>query len=130
MKDPGEFVEGVRAHLERPEKPRAIYLRVDQVRALDHWCWLLSMSFGRQPWLVGSVLEHRRWRDVDVRIELPDDVLNALPIARLDLNMLLSEWGHRLTGLPIDCQVQGETEFAEHADRPRNPRGRHIEVDR
>lgn len=103
-------------------KKRAIYLRVDQVRALDHWCWLLAESFGEVPYLVGSVLERDDYRDVDVRIGVSDEKWKGLVMRPLDLNMLLSQWGQRLTGLPIDCQVQRETEWHEYDGRPRNPR--------
>jgi hypothetical protein len=105
-------------------RQRAIYLRVDQVRSLDHWCNVLSLAFrGATPFLVGSVLTRPDYRDVDVRVLLADKKLKRLPMRRLDLNMLLSQWGHEMTGLPIDCQVQSFTEAAEHDGRPRNPRG-------
>lgn len=101
---------------------RTIYLRVDQVRRLDHWCHVLALSFGRTAYLVGSVLERPDWRDVDVRLIAPDEVVQRLPMDRLDLNMLLSEWGQRQTDLPIDCQLQTSDEAAEY-DGTRNPRG-------
>lgn len=111
---------------------RAIYLTVPEVRRLDHWCELLRNAFQRTPYLVGSVLTRADHRDVDVRIILEDDVHAALPIHVLDLNMLLSNWGQLLTALPIDCQVQSqsewdaETEKRDPAASP-NPRG-HIEA--
>jgi hypothetical protein len=42
---------------------------------------------------------------------LTDKELKRLPLARLDFNMLLSDWGRSVTGLPIDCQVQSQAEW-------------------
>lgn len=73
-------------------------------------------------YVVGSVLEHDDWRDIDVRVVVPEF---GAPLRRLDLNMLLSDWGRRTTDLPIDCQVQTEAEAGEFSG-PRNPMGRTI----
>ena len=104
------------------EKRRATYLRVDQLRMLDHWCESLRHTFERPVYLVGSVLLHPRWRDVDVRIILTDKQVRRLPLRQRDLNMLLSRWGQDVTDLPIDCQVQSATEAAAE-EGPANPRG-------
>jgi hypothetical protein len=72
--------------------------------------------------LVGSVLDGPDYRDVDVRVVLPNRAVEGWPMSRLDLNMLLSRWGQEQTGLPIDCQVQSVEQSTSH-DRPRNPRG-------
>lgn len=110
--------------MSREGRQRTIYLRVDEVRRLDHWCHVLSLAMlGATPHLVGSVLERADYRDVDVRVIVTDKVAKRLPMRRLDLNMLLSRWGQEQTGLPIDCQVQSVTEAAGFDDRPRNPRG-------
>lgn len=104
------------------KRKRSIYLRVDEVRLLDHWCHLLRMSFGEMPYLVGSVLERTDHRDVDIRIILTDEKYDAIPMNVRDLNMLLSRWGQQMTGLPIDCQVQSAAE-SKGFDGPINPRG-------
>ena len=104
-------------------KKRAIYLGVEHMRLLDHWCASLRSTFGRTPYLCGSVLQRADWRDVDIRIQLTNKEMHHLPLNRLDLNMMLSEWGKRVTGLPIDCQVQSADAFHEHDGEPRNPRG-------
>ncbi len=103
-------------------KQRAIYLDVPDVRVLDHWCESLRLSFRREVYLVGSVLQGPDHRDVDVRIMLTDEEMAALPMHVLDLNMMLSRWGQQATGLPIDCQVQTLAEFTTEGG-PRNPRG-------
>jgi len=107
---------------------RAIYLRVDQVRRLDHWCRNLNRMFHEMPpttrvYLVGSVLEGPGFRDVDVRVVLPDGACRRLRaiLNEEDLNYLLSRWGQEQTGLPIDCQVQSVSDTDEHSG-PRNPR--------
>lgn len=103
-------------------KQRAIYLDVPEVRILDHWCEALRLSFQREVYLVGSVLQGPDHRDVDVRIMLTDEEMASLPMHVLDLNMMLSRWGQQATGLPIDCQVQTLAEFTTEGG-PRNPRG-------
>ena len=45
----------------------------------------------------------------------------GLAIEQLDV-MMLSLWGQRATGLPIDCQVQNQAEWVEY-DGPVSPRG-------
>jgi len=101
---------------------RATQLRVDEIRALDHFCHLLEASFGERPYLVGSAITRPDYRDVDVRVPLDDEAYEAIPLEVLDLNMLLSQWGQRVSGLPIDCQVQRLSEF-QAATGPVNPRG-------
>ncbi len=104
------------------ERERAIYLRVDQVRRLDHWCLLLKRAFlDADVYLVGSVLSTANHRDIDVRVVLPDETIKALPLRNLDLNYLLSQWGQDQTGLPIDCQVQSVSEHRAETG-PANPR--------
>jgi hypothetical protein len=104
---------------------RATYLLFSDLRLLDAWGDELRAMF---PWfspmLTGSTLERQSWRDVDVRIMVPDDEFDALAalvdVGRLDL--ALSLWGQKATGLPIDCQVQRFTDANdEYGDRPRRP---------
>lgn len=89
-------------------KPRATYLQLSDVRLLDMWGRELHDMWGYTAYLVGSALVRPDYRDVDVRIVLPDDVVEQLAEV-MDLGRLhvaLSLWGQRATGLPIDCQVQ------------------------
>lgn len=103
-------------------KERACYLGVSDLRLLDHWCETLRRTFFRgTPYLVGSVLQTETFRDVDVRILLDDEDFHNIPMDVLDLNMMLSQWGKRVTGLPIDCQVQSRTIWHQH-DGKANPR--------
>jgi hypothetical protein len=104
------------------ERKRVMWLRVDEVRLLDHWCSALAASFSECPYLVGSAITREDYRDVDIRIPLPDEVVASLPMQLLDLNMMLSRWGQQATGLPIDCQVQPLSEFKSYTG-PAYPRG-------
>lgn len=88
-------------------------------------------AFGHVPYHVGSSMgEKREWRDVDVRLILPDD-----EYARMGLGdpqypqrnacwcghvLAWSAFGKALTGLPIDFQIQQQTWANEHEDHPRS----------
>lgn len=92
---------------------------------------LLIPVFGEIPYHVGSSLTGGVWRDVDVRV-----MLNAERYAAMGLGdpaqphhnerwcgyaMAFSELGRRMTGLPIDFQIQ-QTEKAnqDYPDAPRS----------
>lgn len=79
----------------------------------------VDQAFGHVPYQVGSSLtEKRDWRDVDVRLLLPDteyaelfgDPVNAGRDSKLLIwNMAWSALGTKITGLPIDFQFQQQT---------------------
>jgi hypothetical protein len=104
-------------------------------------CYLLKLfgahvhqAFGHVPYHVGSSLtEKRGWRDVDVRLLLPDDEYAtyfgdwALPPEpgyggprRIMWELAWSTLGRKMTGLPIDFQIQPETLANEQFDGPRS----------
>lgn len=76
----------------------------------------IEEAFGHLPYLVGSSARGKVWRDVDVRLMLPDDEFDALfpkhrPPGRLNgrwslMCAAISELGRVRTGLPIDFQIQ------------------------
>lgn len=87
----------------------------------------VDQAFGHVPYHVGSSLvldggKGRRWRDVDVRLILPDDEFEGYfgpafsgPWDAPKLMMWNLAWtalGKQLTGLPIDFQIQPELEAA------------------
>lgn len=92
---------------------------------LDQFGSYVWDAFDATPYLVGSVLRAMRgeavgWRDVDVRLILDDERYaaegygeprdahrNAKWVATC---LAWSAFGHRLTGLPIDFQVQQRTD--------------------
>ncbi len=83
-------------------------------------------AFGHPPYLVGSSLVRGDFRDVDVRVILPDaayarliglgDGLGVVASRFSALNLAFSVLGERMTGLPIDFQIQEMT--AANRDYP------------
>ena len=76
---------------------------------------LVFEYFGHVPYQVGSSLTRKDWRDVDVRLMLPDAEFSALfgPRHSAETNRKLAAvtlafatLGEKLTGLPIDFQIQ------------------------
>jgi hypothetical protein len=76
----------------------------------------IDAAFGHLPYLVGSAAVGKQWRDVDLRLILPDDEFDALFPAhtapsRQDgrwglLCAAISELARQRTGLPVDFQIQ------------------------
>lgn len=99
-------------------KRRATSLSPPEFYLLEHWGRTIRLSFGEHPYLVGSVARAEEWRDVDVRLMLPDDHFAELapnPPQLAALNVAMSLWGQHVTGLPIDFQFQDTTTTnAEH----------------
>lgn len=91
---------------------RATYLQLTDLRILESWGHEVRTMFrGEMPYLVGSSLTRPDFRDVDVRLLLRDDHYAKLK-QRVNLQQLgvtVSLWGQRVTGLPIDFQVQQRT---------------------
>ena len=90
----------------------------------------IDQAFGHVPYHVGSSLtEKARYRDVDVRLILPDDefaVYFGDPLKpgwngpRLNLwSHAWTTFGKKLTGLPIDFQFQQQTIANDAEDGPR-----------
>ena len=85
---------------------------------------IVNDAFGSYPYLVGSATRTKKWRDVDVRLILTDeeyekvigklrspDIIN--PRLRA-FNLAFSKLGESLTGLPIDFQIQQQTQANAH----------------
>ena len=80
---------------------------------------LVEAAFGTQCYQVGSSIHSKRWRDVDVRLMLPDHVYeemfgkpsDAFRSERwISLCLAYSALGRQMTGLPIDFQIQQVSE--------------------
>ena len=95
--------------------PAALYL--------DEFGSILWSVFGEQPFLVGSATKATNTRDVDVRVILSNEDWKkwfpGLLVTTCEgdwqrnakwvgLTMAFSELGKRITGLPIDFQIQPE----------------------
>lgn len=89
---------------------------------LEDWSIHVRRVWGT-PYLVGSVLTTRDFRDVDVRVILDDDEWATLFPGLDDVDTrnarwsgiytAFSLWGQKVTGLPIDFQLQPMTKANE-----------------
>ncbi|MGW7786014.1 hypothetical protein [Streptomyces tricolor] len=75
----------------------------------------IDAAFGHLPYLVGTAAIGKTWRDVDVRLILPDDEFDSLfpPVEQGEpdgrwglLCAAISELARQRTGLPVDFQIQ------------------------
>lgn len=124
--------------IEGPSKGRGInHIGMPAALYLDYFGIEVYEAFGDHPYLVGSATRSASWRDVDVRLILPDEEFNALfgkmPHPRCEnlkwnaLCLAFAALGERMTGLPIDFQIDRRTEAnAQHAGKERIPLGHHI----
>ncbi len=90
---------------------------------------IVKHFFGHTAYQVGSSLHTKAWRDVDVRLILPDDEFtamfgtnqNAETNPRLSsVTLAYAALGHAMTGLPIDFQIQPQSWANEHYPGPRS----------
>lgn len=106
--------------------PEALYL--------DEFASHVWSVFGTRPYLVGSAAESKVWRDVDVRLmldledwvkwELGDPTYPLHNARWVALCMAFSALGTKMTGLPIDFQIQETTRANEmHPTAIRHPLG-------
>ena len=73
--------------------------------------------FGHVPYHVGSSLKTKNWRDVDVRLILPDAeferrfgrVQNTANVKLAAITLAFAALGKEMTGLPIDFQIQPQS---------------------
>jgi hypothetical protein len=87
--------------------------------------------FGHVAYQVGSSLRSKDWRDVDVRLMLPDDEFEALfgRVRGSEVNpklaaitLAFAALGTEMTGLPVDFQIQPQSWANEHyGGQARNP---------
>ena len=118
------------------KRQKAVHVGPPACFELELACQTLKEAFGGAGcYLVGSALERADWRDVDVRMILPDDEFDALfPNCRegkiwkfnarwLVMTVAITEWLRKRTGLPVDFQFQPMTHANERHAGPRNPLG-------
>lgn len=76
---------------------------------------IVADYFGHECYHVGSSLTAKDWRDVDVRLLLPDDEFKARfgVVESAEVNpklaavtLAFSALGQQMTGLPVDFQIQ------------------------
>ena len=103
-----------------------------QSMLLERWAQWIADAFGVKPYLVGSSVGRKDWRDIDVRLMLDDEqwqhwIGDARQPYRCDprwslLCSALSAHGSQQTGLPIDFQIQRISEANEmYPHEPRLP---------
>lgn len=107
------------------EKKRVSFLTVSEFFRLDAACASIASAWD-EPYLVGSVLTRPDYRDVDLRLMLPDDQFAAMfqnKYALLLMNTTVSDWLKAMTSLPIDFQFQDHTKANVEHQGMRNPMG-------
>lgn len=83
---------------------------------------LVMDAFGSPPYLVGSAMHGKKWRDIDIRVILDDKEWEEWEFGDPKIpnkkhrvfNMAFAELGRRMTGLPVDFQIQQRTFANEH----------------
>lgn len=101
---------------------------------LNKFGLIVADYFGHVPFQVGSSLHTKQWRDVDVRLILPDDEF-AVRFGDLPsfvnpklaaITLAFCALGEQMTGLPVDFQIQQQS----HANKAYpGPRSALIEVE-
>lgn len=90
---------------------------------------IVSDYFGQTAYQVGSSLETKGFRDVDVRLILPDDQYDrefGRAVGQTNpklaaVTLAFSALGMQMTGLPIDFQVQRASHAEDmYSTRPRS----------
>ena len=107
-------------------KRRLSFLTTADFARLNYACVIVTEALGQHPYLVGSVNSKTGWRDVDVRSILPDDEFDARFPEQGQWGLFcwgVSELLSKMTGLPVDFQVQRQSEANAKYDGPRNPIG-------
>lgn len=113
---------------------RANYLPAPESFLLNQACLAVNSAFGGFGcYLVGSSLVRRDYRDVDVRYVMGDDEFDRLFPGAAHHPQINALWSlmcssialllKQQTGLPIDFQIQRQTEANAKFSGPRNPLG-------
>jgi hypothetical protein len=98
---------------------------------LEKYGELLRVAFDKIPYHVGSSLTQKTgWRDVDVRIILDDEKWEQYDFGEpsnpngrcVVYNASFSELGRKMTGLPVDFQLQQQSYANENFPPPEHPR--------
>lgn len=102
---------------------RTVGVGMPQALWLNEFGSQVWSAFGEVPYLVGSALTGKQWRDVDVRLILSDKTYASMKLGSpndqhrnakwVALCMAFSLLGKHMTGLPIDFQIQQ----ASHANK-------------
>lgn len=87
---------------------------------LEEFGYLVWSAFGDHPYHVGSSVFNKTWRDVDVRLILEDEEYERMGLGDpkhphhnkkwVALTLAFSALGTQMTGLPIDFQIQQQSD--------------------
>ena len=115
---------------------RMNWVGAPQLFNLSQACRMVVESFDSGVYLVGSSIHKRDFRDVDVRCIMSDESFakwfgsTRSPVynQRLSLfNSAISAWLSQQSGLPVDFQIQQQTDANEECStkdgHPRQPLG-------
>jgi hypothetical protein len=113
---------------------RACYVGAPAIFLLNQACMLVNRAFDATCYLVGSSMQTREYRDVDVRLILDDAQYDHLfpgatgraPQTNAFWSLIcsaVSEHLARITGLPVDFQVQRRTQANEQYNGRRSALG-------
>lgn len=101
-------------------KKRTIGVGMPAALLLNEFGSQVWNAFGEIPFHVGSSLMGKQWRDVDVRVMLSDEDYTTMGLGDpndphrngkwVALCLAFSELGKKMTGLPIDFQIQQTTD--------------------
>lgn len=93
---------------------RACFVRLPELRLLEHSCLLVNWAFDNSCYLVGSCLKTPDFHDVDIRMIFDDEKFEQE--FGPDPGELSPKWSltctsislylQRQTGLPVDFQIQ------------------------
>ena len=106
------------------KRVKVIYIGAPACFALETACKQITDAFGDYGcYVVGSCLVRPDWRDIDIRFIMPDEHFAAeFPNAGdhwefdpkwLLLTVAISERLSKVTGLPVDFQIQPQTHANE-----------------
>lgn len=86
----------------------------------------MAAAYDAPVYLVGSVLTNKQYRDIDLRLILPDDEVARMPDqVRLLINIALSDLitSTSMAPAPVDFQIQSMTEANVPEHGARHPLG-------
>jgi hypothetical protein len=119
---------------ENKQRAKPSYVHAPSLFLLSQACIPLVQAFG-VPYLVGSSLQRPDFRDVDVRLILPDEEYDALfpGFERGIRGLLHARWSvmcssislylNQASRLPVDFQFQRMTDANKRYSGPRDPLG-------
>ena len=114
--------------MKKQVRARATFISTFDLQRLDSLGAIIYKAFGEYPYLVGSANAKADYRDVDIRLMLADKTFDALFKGRAGVWALIcyaiTGWLRAETGLPIDFQIQRQTEAnKKYGSEFRNPLG-------